>query len=83
MKVFLLTSLLYLTLSACTGIPESQVVAAETACTTPVQATGSNMLKRKACPTAEGPSDPAARESAEAMRDDQRFRNMKKIPNQG
>ena len=72
------------TLSACSTIPDTQAVALETACTTPVLATGSNLLKRRACPMAEEASDHAgAREAAEAIRDDQRARNMKKIPSQG
>ena len=72
------------TLSACSSIPGTQTVAMESACTTQVQATGSNLLKRRACPTAEETSDlDSARETAEAFRDDQRARNLKKTPGQG
>ena len=78
------TILVCATLSACSNIPDTQIVAVATACTTPVHSTGSNLLKRRACPTAEETDDPGgARKEAEAIRDDQRSRNLKKIPNQG
>ena len=61
------------TLSACSSIPDTQTVAMETACTTLVQGTGSNLLKRKACPTPEETSDLDMANIAKKLDDRGRF----------
>jgi hypothetical protein len=84
MSIVMRAGILCALLSACTSIPDTPVAAVEKACMTPVQATGSNLLKRKACPLGEESNDhDGARDTATEMRDEQRARNLKKIPNQG